>query len=132
MTLAPKLEALSYICFAGFLISAIMSLSYHTFEWYIIAITLFVIFFVVLIFNIYNGIKDKSLETRKLPWWNNIGVALMALGIILYTYPELGSIAILAGLIILLYATYYKEHRNCDEVEPDSDIIERNGAEGEI
>jgi hypothetical protein len=119
MSLTPKLEALSYTCFAGFLISVIMTLSYHMFVWYIIAIALFVIFFVVLISNIYFGPKDESLDIRKLPWWSNIGITMMALGTLLYAYPEPGIIAILTGLIILLCATYYKEHRNYDEVEPE-------------
>lgn len=108
-----------------------MTLSYHTFELQIITIAICVIFFVVLIFNIYIGLRDKPLETRKLPWWNNIGVSMIALGILLYAYPEPGIIAILTGLIILLCATYYKEHRNYDEVEPEFEEIEY-GAEGEI
>jgi O-antigen/teichoic acid export membrane protein len=124
MSLTSKLEALSYICFAGFLISAIVGLSYPTFELLIITITICVIFFVVLISNIYFGLRDKSLETRKLPWWYNIGVSMMALGILLYSYPELGIMAIFTGLIIILCATYYREHRNYDKVEPESEEVE--------
>ncbi len=109
MALTTKLEAFSYICFAGFIISAIIALSYPSFELLIITIAMCVTFFAVLISNIYISLKDRSLETRKLPWWNNIGVAMMALGILLYTYPVLGILTILTGLIILLLATYYKE-----------------------
>lgn len=112
MSLTPKLEALSYICFACFLISALMTLSCPSFELLIITIAICVIFSVVLISNIYFGLRDKSIETRKLPWWSNIGIGIMGIGPLLYTYPDLGIIAILAGLIIILCATYYREHRN--------------------
>ncbi len=130
MALTTKLEALSFICFAGFMIIAIIAISYPTFEFLIITIAICVIFFVVLISNLYIGLKDKLLESRKLPWWNNIGVSLMALGILLYTNLTLAISAILTGLIILLFATFYKERTN-SEVASDTEN-QKDGAEGEI
>jgi len=124
VSLKSILDALIYISWAGMTIGFIMTVNYSMFAWYIITMTISVIFFILLISRIYLDFKDNSLEIRKLPWWVNTGYFMMFLGILLYLYPELGIVATLTGLIIILCAIYYKEHRNYEKMD--------NGAEGEI
>ncbi|MFW9767581.1 MAG: hypothetical protein ACFFF9_06875 [Candidatus Thorarchaeota archaeon] len=124
MSIQSKLEALSYICFAGMIIGFIMTVGYSLFIWYLFTMAMLAVFSIVLIVTIYFGLRDHSLETRKMPWWSNIGVFIMGLGIFLYTFPEIGIISTLTGVIVVLYGIFYKENRNYEKIN--------YGAEGEI